>query len=233
MRQIAETFFAARRDARWLDAAHLLDLEAFESIRTQDVRNYRLQKTRKPITPDLLQKYDPSLPREVAVYQAQQSNKLSEETDLLGLAFADVPSVDSLAALPVAEAAARWLEAKDPRWRMARTRSRRGTSSSECPLRPEAIEKLKLPIARIVGLALGASNKGASNEVAYVLYRDWPWALGQSPMSPAEGLDFPPSILTLTRRGGKWRIFPSETNNSYGESFSVDCGTGTGSPPAN
>lgn len=231
LRKTAEAFFAAQRDGRWLDAAHLLDLEAFERIRTEDVRDYRSQKTRKPITAEMLQKHDPALPREVAEYQARQSNKLSEESDLLALAFADVPTSDSLAALPVAEAAARWLQAKDPRWQMAR--SRRERASPECTLPPEAIEKLSLPLARIVGVTVGASNKAGSNDVGYVLYRRWPWTLAQSSMSPADELGFPPSILTLTRRAGKWRIFPTETDNFAGEVFSYDCRVGTGSPPAN
>ena len=222
-RQIAEAFFAAERDGRWVDAARFLDLDVFEHIRRQDVANYRSRPKRSVLTVETLLKYDPSMPREAAEYQVKQANKQSDNFDILAHEFAHVPSVDSLAALPVLTAAAYWLEAKDPRWKMTRDQSR---GPQQCQLPPDQLAAIRFPAARIVAVASTAGTGSSLTDVAYVLFRRWPW-VDEGPTAVDPGPDIPPNILTLTRQSGKWRIYPVDNDGIFSESFALGCGTGS------
>src|SRR3954463_10606216 len=79
---VADSFFHATEQARWRDAARLMDLETFGALRDQEVRSARKgSRNVYSVTPDQLMKYDPKMPRALAEYQAAQSNDLPRRTD--------------------------------------------------------------------------------------------------------------------------------------------------------
>jgi hypothetical protein len=202
--EVATAFFKAVADERWRDAARAMDLMAFDRYRRERIAVLRLpQPPMRQMTVDEYLQHDPGMPRAVAEYHVR---KLREErhdpSDWLLREFAEVPSVDSLAALSVEEAAARWLRAQDLRWafRQAREREReRG-----CPLPSEGAEPHPAPSNRVLGEVMIDST------TAYVLHETQLFHRAE-PDVDAAMYAMPPSVLTLRRRGDRWRILPRET----------------------
>lgn len=115
----ASAFLGALADAPWRDAATYLDLAPFEAYRRELVRSMHAPRTVPTLTVERVMTGDPDMPRAVAECQLQRMQRaMSENEDFRLREFADVPSVDSLAARSTEEAAVRWLQAKDPRWLM-------------------------------------------------------------------------------------------------------------------
>lgn len=250
---IARQFFAAERDGRWLDAARLLDLKSFEARRARSVDYARHARDPQPfhLTVDQLLRHDPSMPRAVAEYQVKQAEKASRDFNPLSYEYADVPTADSLAALPVDVAAARWLEAKDPRW-LFRTRDHgfpvacelsssgqmKALADSEVKaLNAMALSRLTPPPRQIVAVAAaGATTSGFSDSVSYVLFRDQYESRRDStgsPGVPGPEIQTSPSALTLVKTSGGWRIFPAlDFGLSEAAGFSFDCTIDSVKPPA-
>jgi hypothetical protein len=204
--EVVRQFFKAEDDGRWLDAAHLLDLRRFESMRQatlKALRTIRGQWRRR--TPEEMMQSDPQMPRAVAEYEANQANKGFEAFDLLAYEFARVPSADSLEALPIDEAAARWLEAKGPKWQEERDRKRASMRPPiKCPgsvdsLSAAAITRFKPPTAVILGTTAGDS-------IRYVVV-----GVSFGPRQNAGQMEFerPPNSLILVKVAGAWRIIPT------------------------
>jgi hypothetical protein len=222
---VADSFFRATRDARWVDAARFLDLDAVASMRDGRVRNARTPQRDRKITAETILEFDPKMPREVAEYQARQHNERVSERDFLLDDYARVPSIDSLAALSPLDVAARWLEAKDERWAIRRAmldyQKRVG-----CPPTADSIDAviaaIRPPAARIIGTVVDDS-------IAFVLHER---ALDSAEVRSIRGPGrskarnqgfrylFPPSVTTLRLGGGAWRIVPGfETG---GQSAQID-----------
>jgi hypothetical protein len=223
---VVRQFFKAEDENRWLDAARLLDLRRFETIRRRTVNGLRTVRAPSRLTPEAIMQSDPDMPRAVAEYQAKQMNKGWEEFDLLSFEFARVQSVDTLEALPVDEAAARWLEAKGPKWVEERDRRRAaGRPAMKCP---ESVDSIKFtPLGRFKhpeAVVLGATADGDSVRYVIVGRRGF----GQRPGSQPFESEMSPSVLTLVRVNGAWRIVPTadmitSTGFSGNTSFSIAC----------
>lgn len=210
---VADSFFSAIVQERWREAAQLVDLLTFGALRDQEVRNMRRARERAhPMSADELMKHDPKMPRVVAEYQAAQVNERSTEFDFLSYEYANVPTIDSLAALPVVDATARWLEAGDPRYRM---RQAMAVQRSRCAL-PDSVLARFMPL--VAYHVIGAVT---ADSLAYVLYEEHMSTPAidsidsastrrrhQRNASRASFVE-PPSVMTLRRLGGDWRIAPS------------------------
>jgi len=250
---IARQFFAAEREARWLDAARLLDLKSFEPQRARSVANARHAHDAPQfhLTVDQMLRHDPSMPRGVAEYQVKQAAESFRDFNPLIYEYADVPTADSLAALPVDVAAARWLEAKDPRWLMKREMKRQPhTSTGVCakvydslikatkvPDTAAAASMFAVPRREVIAIAAVPSTAGSADSLSYVLFRERYETRGDS---TARGLmDRPemqmsPDVLTLIRTGVGWRVLPALNFGGLSGSggFSFDCTVDSVKPPA-
>jgi hypothetical protein len=220
--EVARQFFKAEHEDRWLDAAHLLDLRRFEAIRQMTVKGLRMARAPFRLTPEAIMRSQPDMPRAVAEYEAKKTNKQMEEFNLLAYQFARVPSADSLEALPVDEAAARWLEAQGPKW--VDERDRKTRPPMKCPGMPDSVAvrsfgRFNTPDAVVLGATAGDSVRyvvvGLRSAVTRSRVDDF-----ESAMSP--------HVLTLVNVNGAWRVVPSPdmityTGFSGNTSFSIAC----------
>jgi hypothetical protein len=209
---VADSFFRATRDARWRDAARFMDLDAMSAIRDQSVRAARRQRPVSVITAETLIQQNPKMPREVAEYEARQANERSADFDPLAYEYAKVPSVDSLARLRPADVAARWLEARDPRWGIRRgllEYQKRGCISADSV--EVMVRTMRPGPPRIIGTVIDDS-------LAYVLHER---SFLDDPVQPTPerarsrrrrmpgAVMLPPSVAMLRRVTSEWRIIPS------------------------
>jgi hypothetical protein len=182
---VARDFFAAERDGRWLDAAHLLDLKSFEPQREQSITNARRARPEFHLTVEQLLRHNPTMPRAVAEYQVKQSETMMRDFNPLLYEYADVPNADSLAHLPVDVAAARWLEAKDPRWLFPKSdktgvpaECEKSSGPAESACRSQAVlNAMQCRCShhrhnRSSRVSAGTNDSGSTDLVSYVLFRD-------------------------------------------------------------
>ncbi|HYD51724.1 MAG TPA: hypothetical protein VEA99_03815 [Gemmatimonadaceae bacterium] len=116
--QVMRDFLAANAAGRWREAAALIDLEAYARWRRDNLAVARRSGGPRRVTAEQIMRADTLMPREVAEYQARRAAERAAEDSLPWLLreHAGVPTLDSLERLPAREAAARWLQAQDPRW---------------------------------------------------------------------------------------------------------------------
>jgi len=222
---VVDSFFRAVEQERWYDAARLTDLEALGALRDQAVRSSRTQR-QYHVTPEQLMKSDPAMPRAAAEYQAKRSEVLRADFDLLAFEFANVHSADSLAALPVIDAAARWSEAKDPRYMMRRSYAE---NRKRCGL-PDSLTATALLLPSMTYNVFGAVLR---DSLAYVLYADstvFPQEADSARPMQHSGANenphrymMPPSVITLRRLDGNWRIAPGDMFGGWMGSASFVC----------
>jgi hypothetical protein len=234
--EVARQFFKAEDEGRWLDAARFLDLTRFESVRQQAVKSARAIRDRPPATAESLMQWQPDMPRAAAEYQVTLMNKSMADYDFLGSEFARVASADSLAALPIDVAAARWLEAKDPRWR-SEVADKRALKGPRAKCGPSVVDSAALSAAMSgaahyeapKALILGTATAGDS--AAYVVVAE---SFAASSMrgiarSDEAGVGLSPRVLQLSRIDGKWKIIPtmdivgSTGNPGGGMTVSIIC----------
>jgi hypothetical protein len=195
--EVAREFFNAQSDGRWLDAARLLDLRSFERYRQNAIRDFRLRKGFAGPTPEQVMEREPGMPRAVAEYVAGKYAGLAD-SDALSTDFARTTSPEELAAIPLDEAAARWLEARDPRWQLERSRTHLPPGCQ----RPPVLPTVKPPPNEALGEVFsGLTAPGGADTLSYVVFRDPTISRG------APGL-MPPGVLTLTSVNGQWKILP-------------------------
>jgi hypothetical protein len=225
---IARQFFAAERDGRWLDAARLLDLKSFEPQRARSVAIARHAHDAQPfhLTADQILRHDPSMPRAVAEYQVKQAANAFRDFNPLSYEYADVPTADSLAALPIDVAAARWLQAKDPRWLMTREMKRESHSfSGPCEKVYDSVLKTTTvldeaavassfapPPREVIAVAPVGSTAGSADSLSYVLFRErYESRLDSTALGPMDRLEMQlsPKVLTLIRTSVGWRVLPA------------------------
>ena len=207
---VVRDFFKAEQDGRWLDAARMLDLNQFESIRRSSISENRAWRAPRLITAEEMMKHEPEMPRAAAEYQVKRMKESYSTFDPLSRDFARVPSIDSLRALPVDAAAARWLEARSPGWRieLGRRESTRNPES-KCPELPDSLKaaivrETGTPSPRILGIASG------SDSVSYAVIGAALESRKSDPSEPQWRGDFnSPSTLTLRKVSGIWKIVPA------------------------
>lgn len=206
---VVRDFFKAEEEGRWVDAAHSLDLTRFEPIRRSAVHAAKSMTSRPKFTAQDIMRGEPDMPLAVAEYQAKRTNETSQSFDFLSLEFARVPSIDSLIAMPIDQAAARWLEARGSKWQneVAFNALKRGPRSI-CPELPDSIVRamradFKLPVSTIMGAT------EASDSVRYVVV-----GLARSNGGAQNPIDvsYPemsPKAITMRKLDGNWRISPA------------------------
>jgi hypothetical protein len=212
-REVATAFFTAVAEERWRDAAGLLDLRTFERFRRDQVQWMRAPTPEPTITVEQLLRHDPGMPREVAEYEVKRIRERSRDVrgQMLEREFANVTSVDTLAALPAAEAAARWLQAQDYRWlwRLAR----RDAAHRGCPTMPES-EGPRAAVREIVGAIL-------ADTIGYVLHTD---PMFRMRSEDTDLHDPSPVVMHLRRRAGRWLILPRhDVLRAAGTIVTMDC----------
>lgn len=180
----------------------------------------------------------PEMPRAAAEYQATLMNKSMADYDFLGSQFARVASADSLASLPIDVAAARWLEARDPRWR-SELADRRALKEPRAKCGPSVVDSAALSAAMSgaaryeapKALILGTATAGDS--AAYVVVAE---NFERSPMrglprTLEAGIGLSPRVLELARVNGQWKVVPtmeivgSTGNPGGGVTVSIICET--------
>ena len=196
---VVRAFFTAQDDGRWADAASLLALNAFEPYREDAIRRARAMKGRTGPTPEEVMARDPNMPRVVAEYVAKQYASYAD-SDALSLDFAHTTSPDALAALPVEEAAARWLEARGSRWQFERAVAH---LPPDC-IKPKSPLLDRWPPKEVLEPAVVTGSSGeAADSVSYVLFRDADFrATGRISKRG------PPGVVTLFLIGKQWKIVP-------------------------
>jgi hypothetical protein len=192
---VARTFFQAQADGRWLDAARLLDLTSFDAYRKAAAVRNRAAKGRAGPTVEQVLAEQPDMPRAVAEYVARIYTAASD-SDALSIEFAHTTSVDSLLKLPLVVAAARWLEARDLRWQLERSRA---PLPAGC-MRPAAAATPKPRPKQVIGGVTPITRSAASDSASYVLFRDPTATAGRT------GTTRLPDVLALVRVDGEWRI---------------------------
>ena len=207
--QVVRDFFKAEEEGRWIEAAHSLDLTLFEPIRRSAVQAAKSMASRPKTTAQEVMRWEPDMPLAVAEYQAKRSNETIQSLDFLSREFARVSSVDSLVAMPIDQAAARWLEARGSKWQNERAlKESKWRPEANCPEVPDSIARairteFKPPVTTI----LGATE--ASDSARYVVV-----GLTRFVGSAANPVDAPyqelsPRAITMRKLEGNWRIAPA------------------------
>ena len=221
---VVRDFFKAEEEGRWIDAAHSLDLTRFEPIRRSAVQAAKSMSSRPKFTAQDIMRWEPDMPLAAAEYQAKRSNETSQSFDFLSREFARVPSIDSLIAMPIDQAAAHWLEARGSKWQNEVAFK---ASKSFCPELPDSIVRamradFKLPVTTIMGAT------ETSDSVRYVVVGFTRFG-GHAPNpddAPYPAMS--PKAITMRKLDGNWRISPApDMPNSDGPggitSISIDC----------
>jgi hypothetical protein len=194
---VVRQFFKAEDDGRWLDAARLLDLNAFEAYRQTALLNASMSDGRTGPTPEQLMARDSAMPRAVAEYLAKQYSGM-RVAEPLGREFARTVSADTLRALPRDEAAARWLEARDRRWQFQWSIAQLGPECQKPPGGSVPPEPAKV----VLGPAVMPTGS-PSDTLSYVVFTE-----GRSNPAGRVYQGATPGVVVLRRIGSDWRIVP-------------------------
>ena len=191
------TEFVARMvTGRFRDAATLLYLPPLEERRLQAIVGARTQRRYVPTLADIT-RGDPEMPPAVAEYQLAQIRKHMAEAAEVG--FEDewfgVKDTIDLGRLTPAEAAERWLQARDQRRRMQMMWNR----TPGCRGRPFVVDSLATFFRPSV---VGVVQRG---DTAWALYRIGGGADGDFAM------ELPPTVAPLIRHGDRWYVWPAMT----------------------
>lgn len=192
-REAAAQFVDAWNARRWWDAAKLLDLGTFDRFRTDFIARARRSPEEGPrMTVDDLRKTNPDMPVEVAAYQIRMMEEQRRRyADPTPYEFARVPSAGVLRNLDVTEAAARWLESRDPQWQV-----RMQFEQAGCPA-PDDIAQIPSPKRHVVGAV------PESDSVAYAVIREE----REGDNAPAwAGGDL--TVIQLIRLRDRWAVSP-------------------------
>lgn len=190
--EAANGFLNAWNARRWNEAARLLDLEQFETFRRDfAARAAKGGEDAPSMTVEDLRRYDPSMPREVAEYQVRMMEEQRRRfADPTPWEFARVNSAAALTALSPVEAAARWIESRDPEWQV-----RMQFQQAGCPV-PSDIGSIAAPRRTLVGVLEPTGG------VTYAVFRE-----AQPADAPAwAGGDL--SVMELRLKEGRWQVVP-------------------------
>jgi hypothetical protein len=191
-RAAASRFIEAWNARQWRDAAQQLDLALFDRFRRDFIARTRRSGEEGPrMTVEELRKNNPDMPLEVAEYQVRMMEEQRRRyADPTPYEFARVSSAGVLRNLDAAEAAARWLESRDPQWQV-----RMQFEQAGCPA-PDDVDQI--PSARRTVLG----ELAVTDSIAYVLVQE-----ERDESVPAwAGGDL--TVLQLARRGERWVVVP-------------------------
>lgn len=192
-REAASRFLDAWNARRWLDAVRAIDLDQFDRFRQDFVTRARRSSSEGPQpSVEELRRMDPDMPREVAEYQIRRIQEQQRRyADPTPFEFARVASISALRALSAEDAAARWLEARDPQWQVKMQFEQAG-----CPP-PDDVGEIPVPRRRLVGVVADGDS------LTYAVYREErpgdetpAWAGGDV------------AVMELKLRRGRWVIAP-------------------------
>jgi hypothetical protein len=231
-RAVADSFFRLVADERFLDAARLMDLEAFDAHRRSTLEFARRPMERRQLTAKQLMAMDPKMPRAVAEYQAKRANEQVADMSLIYRREFGVSTLDSIATLGADQLAARALAARDMRTMMRESlRSRAGGCALSDAEQREILSRMHVHVPRIIGVV-------TADTIAYVLYDRFDVDIADSAADSAArqpesavpaptrfGRDWevmPPGFLPLRLVGGAWRVGPAM--DWGGTSFISGCG---------
>jgi len=188
--ETARQFLDAVATRRWDQAARMLDQRAFEEVLEDFVSRAGRSDDRRLPTVEDLRRQDPSMPRDVAEWQIRQMREAEQRyADPTPFEFAGVRTVAELRRLSPREAAARWLEARDPRYAI-----RQQLEAMRCPT--TSMEQIPVPDRRVLGAVLDGEG------VAYAVYRENVEFGG----GPSAGGDI--GVIELHRDRGAWVVIP-------------------------
>lgn len=190
--EAANGFLNAWNARRWTEAARLLDLDQFETFRRDfAARAARGGADAPRMTVEDLRRRDPSMPREVAEYQVRMMEEQRRRfADPTPWEFARVNSAAALTALSSVEAAARWIESRDPEWQV-----RMQFQQAGCAV-PSDVGSITPPRRTLVGVL------EPSGGVTYAVFRE-----SQGDDAPAwAGGDL--SVMELRLKSGRWLVTP-------------------------
>jgi hypothetical protein len=217
-RAVADSFFRFIADERYLDAARLMDVEAFDAYRRDAVSAARRPQARPVMTAEQLQKLEPKMPRSVAEYQVKRMNEQAATMAPYLRHEFGYSTIDSIAAAPAEQALARSLEAHDIRTMMREALDRRrGTG---CPVPAAALAAsaatMRLRAARVIGVVVDGDS------IAYVLHDDPSMddrayldqlppaeraeAVAAMKRSARPWVEMAPPVTVLRRVGARWVV---------------------------
>lgn len=192
-RDAAVGFLDAWNARLWAETARFLDLDSFDRFRRDFVARARRQPEEgpQPSVEEILRN-NPDMPREAAEYQLRRMREQQRRfADPTPFEFARVSSASALRALTAEEAAARWLESRDPRWQVRMQYEQAG-----CPA-PADLAEVPLPRRRLIGVVADGDS------TTYALFKEDRGADG----APAwVGGDV--SVMELAQRRGRWVVVP-------------------------
>ncbi len=192
-REAAAGFLDAWNARRWSETARLLDLDQFDRFRRDFIARARRQPDEgpQPTVEDLLRR-SPDMPREAAEYQIKMMREQQRRfADPTPFEFARVASASALRALPVEEAAARWLESRDPRWQVRMQYEQAGCGP------PADLAEVPVPRRRLIGVVADGDS------TTYALFKE---DLADDGTPAWVGGDV--SVMELARRQGRWVVVP-------------------------
>ena len=192
VRAVVDSFFADVAAERWDAAAARLDLQRFEPFFRQELRNARSEVRMPEPSPEELMARDSTMPRAVAEWEVARM-KASRTGMPFGDSsheFAGITSQHALLALSLADAAARWLAARDQRTQLRESARRQG-----CPL--GNIPEASPPATHtVLGVLL------TDDSTAYVIHSDDRFREAPGSLMPTTRL------LIVHGAGATWRIAP-------------------------
>lgn len=195
----ARAYFAALTEARWIDAARLLVLAPVDSQRAGLLEAARDLGIRRPRVPEDFFGTDSTMPREVAEWFAKQADRYEHvEDDFVSAVFANVRDTTELARLSLLEAAARWLEARDPRYHHLRSMAMCG----DVAVLPDSIRRALQPRYEVMGLV-------HRPDTAWVMHRD------TSSTGNAMVIVLGAQTSLMLRVAGEWRMRPPEVPTHF------------------
>jgi hypothetical protein len=192
-RSVAGRFLEAWNARRWSEAARYLDLDQFDRFRQDFIARARRGSNEGPRpTVEDLRKMDPEMPREVAEYQIRRMEEQRRRyADPTPFEFARVSSLSALRALAPEEAAARWLESRDPQWQVRMQFEQAGCSA------PNDLEEIPIPRRQLIGVMPDGDS------LSYGVFRE-ERAGDQNAGWMGDDL----SVLELRLRRGRWLVSP-------------------------
>jgi hypothetical protein len=195
VRAVADSFLAAMANERWGVAASFLDLDAVTKLLREAQGNVRAQLPTPPLTVETLMAQDSTMPRAVAEWQVARLSAFPHDPfSYVTRDWAGVTTPREFLALTPSDAAARWVHARDFRFQMLESWKMQGCKGDLLPMMPPAKQ------TPVIAVAL------ANDSMAYALY------YGSSASPPAGDVPYfsSPSVMTLVRKAGIWRIEPAD-----------------------
>lgn len=206
VRAVIDSFINAVDAERFQMAARWLDMNSFRQFFAQTVSSVRGTLPQPAMTAESLMAQDSTMTRAVAEWQLSKMRQYadSEPFSFLSHEFARVRTQRELFALTAEEAAARWIEAQDPR---AAVRDAWRQSGCKRPIPSELLHTRWSAFRGIV----------VADSLAYALF-ETEFSRAAAPLVE------PPLVITVRRTAAGWRIAPQSGLLTGGTYASVGFG---------